>query len=381
VAKDFYEILGVAKDVTPADLKKAYRKLAVQYHPDKNQGDKAAEEKFKEISSAYEVLSDENKRAKYDRFGHDAYTSSGSGGGGGDPFDIFSQVFGGGGGGGGGGSIFDQIFGGGGGGGGRRNGPAAGDDLRFDMELTFEEAVFGVKKEVAVEKTECCDRCTGNGAEPGSKVVKCGYCKGAGQVTMAQGFFSIRQDCPKCQGRGESFEKKCNTCSGKGAVRRKKNISVTVPAGVNTGNRMRVRGEGDAGMRGGPVGDLYVIMHVKNHEIFVRKDEDIECEVPISFATAAIGGTIEVPTLDGRANLKVSPGTQSGTVMRMRGKGVASLQGHGRGDQLVKVIVEVPTNLNDEQREALQAFAEACGDTAHPMKESFFEKAKRWFAG
>ena len=378
MAKDFYETLGVSKDSTQSEIKKAYRKLALKYHPDKNQGDKEAESKFKEISAAYEVLSDENKRSKYDRFGHDAYTQSGGGGaGGGDPFDIFSQVFGGGG---GGSSIFDQLFGGGGGGG-RRQGPIPGDDLRYDMELTFEEAVFGCKKEVNLPKSESCDSCKGSGAEPGSKVIKCGYCKGAGQVTMAQGFFSVRQECPKCHGRGDSFEKECKKCHGGGTVRKKKKISITVPEGVNNGNRMRVRGEGDAGTKGGPPGDLYVIMHVKEHDIFKRRDEDIECDIPISFATATLGGSIEVPTLDGRANLKIAPGTQSGTVLRMRGKGVKSLHGGSRGDQHVRVIVEIPTNLNSEQKDALEAFAEACGDTVHPMKDSFFEKAKRWFAG
>ena len=381
MAKDYYETLGVSKDSTGSEIKKAYRKLALKYHPDKNQGDKEAEDKFKEISVAYEVLGDEDKRAKYDRFGHEAYTQGGAGGysGGGDPFDIFSQVFGGGG---GGSSIFDSLFGGGGGGG-RSNGPVPGNDLRYDMELTFEEAVFGCKKEIEVSKSETCDRCKGKGAEPGSKIVKCGYCKGAGQVTMAQGFFSIRQDCPKCHGKGETIEKKCNTCSGTGTKRKKKKISLTVPAGVDTGNRMRVQGEGDAGSRGGPAGDLYVIMHVKEHEIFNRNHEDVECEIPISFAKAVLGGQIEVPTLDGKANLTIKPGTQSGTVMRMRGKGIKFLRDGGgrRGDQYVKVIVEVPTNLNAEQKEALTAFAEACGDTVHPMKESFFEKARRWFAG
>ena len=381
MSQDFYATLGVSKDSSQSEIKKAYRKLALKYHPDKNQGNTEAEDKFKEISSAYEVLSDENKRSKYDRFGHDAYTQSGGGGGGGgDPFDIFSQVFGGGGGGGGGSSIFDQLFGGGGGGG-RRQGPIPGDDLRFDMELTFEEAVFGCKKEVSLPKSENCDSCKGSGAEPGSKIVKCGYCKGAGQVTMAQGFFSVRQECPKCSGRGESCEKQCRKCSGGGTLRKKKKISITVPEGVNTGNRMRVRGEGDAGAKGGPSGDLYVIMHVKEHDIFKRRDEDIECDIPISFATATLGGSIEVPTPDGRANLKIAPGTQSGTILRMRNKGVKSLQGSSRGDQNVRVIVEIPTNLNLDQKNALEAFAETCGDTVHPMKDSFFEKAKRWFAG
>lgn len=383
MAKDFYQVLGVSRDASQNDIKKAYRKLALKYHPDKNQGDKEAESKFKEISAAYEVLSDENKRSKYDRFGHDAFVNSGGGSAaGGDPFDIFSQVFGGGSG--GGSSIFDQLFGGGGGGGGggsRRRGPAPGADLRFDLELTFEEAVFGCKKKIKLTKSETCGTCKGNGAEPGSKIIKCSYCKGAGQVTMTQGFFSVRQECPQCHGGGESFEKKCGTCDGHGAVRKKKDISVTVPEGVDTGNRMRVRGEGDAGARGGPSGDLYVIMHVREHDIFTRKDNDIQCEVPISFATATLGGSIEVPTLYGRANLKIAPGTQSGTVLRMRGKGIKSLHGGSRGDQHVRVVVEIPTNLNLEQQNALEAFAEACGDTVHPMKDSFIEKAKRWFAG
>jgi len=379
MSADYYELLGVAKGSTPTEIKKAYRKLALKYHPDKNQGDKEAEDKFKEISSAYEVLSDEDKKARYDRLGHAAYTSSGGGGGGGggDPFDIFSQVFGGGG---GGGSIFDQLFGGGGGGG-RRGGPVPGDDLRFDMELTFEEAVFGAKKEIDVSKTENCTRCSGKGAEPGSKVVTCNTCKGHGQVTMAQGFFSVRQDCPKCQGLGKSFEKTCNSCRGGGSVRKKKKISITVPAGVNTGTRMRVRDEGDAGQKGGPPGDLYVIMHVQPHELFKREGDDILCEIPISFAKAALGGPLEVPTLEGRANLKIPPGTQSGAVFRLRGKGVQAVHGSRRGDQHVKVIVEVPTNLNTEQEEALQAFADSCGESVHPMKESFFDKAKRFFAG
>ena len=380
MSQDYYELLGVSKSSTPTEIKKAYRKLAIKYHPDKNQGDKEAENKFKEISSAYEVLSDEQKKARYDRLGHAAYTSSGGGGGagGGDPFDIFSQVFGGGGGG-AGGSIFDQLFGGGGGG--RRGGPIPGDDLRYDMELTFEEAVFGAKKEIEVTKEETCGRCNGNGAEPGSKIVTCGYCKGSGQVTMAQGFFSVRQDCPKCQGRGKTFEKTCNSCRGTGSLRKKKKISINIPAGVNTGTRMRVSGEGDAGSKGGPPGDLYVIMHVSPHEIFKRDDNDILCEVPISFAKAALGGSIEVPTMEGLANLKIPAGTQSASVFRLRGKGVKSVHGSSRGDQHVKVIVEVPSNLNSDQQEALQAFADSCGESVHPMKESFFDKAKRFFAG
>ena len=379
---DYYEVLGVTKSSTPSEIKKAYRKLALKYHPDKNQGNKEAEDKFKEISSAYEVLSDENKRDRYDRMGHAAYTSGGAsaGAGGGDPFDIFSQVFGGGGGG-AGGSIFDQLFGGAGGGGGRRQGPMPGDDLRHDLELTFEEAAFGVKKEIEVTKTESCGRCAGKGAEPGSKIVTCGTCRGQGQVTMAQGFFSVRQDCPKCQGRGKTFEKACNSCRGSGSLRKKKKISITIPAGVNTGTRMRVRDEGDAGLRGGPPGDLYVIMHVKEHDLFQRDGDDILCEVPISFAKAALGGSIEVPTLEGRANLRIPAGTQSGAVFRLRGKGVKAVNSNYHGDQHVKVIVEIPTNLNDEQKEALQAFADSCGESVHPMKEGFFDKAKRFFAG
>ena len=379
----FYDLLGVGKDATAAELKKAYRKLAVKYHPDKNPGDKEAEEKFKEISTAYDTLSDENKRRRYDQVGHEAYVNGGMGGGGGggaDPFDIFSQFFGGGGG--GGGSVFDSIFGGGGGGGGRRNGPIPGDDIRFEVTIDFNEAVFGTEKTIEVPRNVNCTRCGGKGAEPGSKVTTCGTCQGSGQVTMSQGFFSVRQDCPHCQGTGKKIEKKCTSCHGHGLKREKKKIKVKIPAGVDNGNRIRVPGAGDDGMRGGPAGDLYVFVRVKEHEIFDRDGDDILCEIPIQFSKATLGGKLEVPTVDGKANLTVQPGTQSGSVFRLRGKGVQNVRGYGRGDQLVKLIVEVPKKLNTKQKEALEAFAEACGEeNVHPLEDSFWDKAKKFFAG
>ena len=376
---DYYSVLGVSKESTPQEIKKAYRKLAIKYHPDKNPDNKEAEEKFKELSAAYEVLSDENKRAQYDRYGHDAYVNGMSGGGGGgagiNPFDIFSEVFGGG----GGGGIFDSIFGGGGGG--RRNGPRQGDNIRVGVEISFHDAVFGCEKVVEVPKTENCDRCSGNGAEPGSNVVTCSYCNGAGEVNMTQGFFSIRQGCPKCQGSGKEIEKKCNKCRGNGIVRRKKKVSVKIPEGVDHGMTVRVKGEGEAGTNGGPSGNLHVQIVVGDHEIFERDEDNINCDFPVSFATASLGGNLEVPTLKGKAKLKIPAGTQSGTKFRLRGKGVKNIHGHGYGDQIVRVIVEVPTNLNAEQKEALTKFAETCNEEVHPMRESFLERAKRFFAG
>lgn len=382
----FYELLGVGKDATAAELKKAYRKLAVKYHPDKNPGDKAAEEKFKEISTAYDTLTDDNKRRRYDQIGHEAYVNGGGGGGGGgaDPFDIFSQFFGGGGGGGGqGGSVFDSIFGGGGGGGGsRRSSAVPGDDIRHEVTISFEEAVFGSEKTLEVLRSISCTRCSGKGAEPGSKVSTCGTCQGVGQVNMSQGFFTVRQDCPHCHGSGKKIEKPCTDCRGHGLKREKKKIKVKIPAGVDNGNRIRVPGAGDDGLRGGPAGDLYVFVRVKDHSIFERDGDDILCEIPIQFAKATLGGKLEVPTVDGKANLTVQPGTQSGAVFRLRGKGVQNVRGYGRGDQMVKLIVEVPTKLNQAQKDALEAFSEACGgEDVHPMEDSFWDKAKKFFAG
>lgn len=382
MSKDFYEILGVGRSAGADEIKKAYRKLAVKYHPDKNPDDKEAEDRFKEISQAYEVLSNQEKKAQYDRVGHDAYTRKGGGGGYGggaggfDPFDIFAQAFGGGGGFGGG--IFDSFFGGGGGGR-SANGPQQGNDLRYDLEIGFEEAVFGVEKSINIPRTVSCQPCGGKGAEPGTKITTCSTCRGAGQVTVSQGFFSVRQTCPACNGAGQVPEKKCSKCGGEGRVKSRQDIKLNIPAGVNTGSRLRVSGEGEAGLRGGPAGDLYVVMHVKDHPMFEREGDDIHCKVPVDFVTAALGGQIEVPTISGMTKIKVAQGTQNDTVLRLREKGVPSVRGRGRGDHFVHLFVEVPQSLNKEQKELLLKFQESCESKENlPLVQRFMEKVKQW---
>ncbi|MGF1450789.1 MAG: molecular chaperone DnaJ [Opitutales bacterium] len=378
--RDYYEVLGVSRDVGEADLKKAYRKLAVKYHPDKNPGDAKAEEKFKEVSEAYDVLKDPDKRSAYDRFGHAAFEGGGGsprGGAGGyggfhDPMDIFREVFGGGGGGGGG--IFEEFFGGGG-----RGGPARGDDLRYDMEISLEEAAKGTDKEISYRRQKPCGRCDGNGAEPGSNKRTCPTCGGQGRVIRSQGFFEMRQTCPSCGGAGQTIDSPCSTCGGSGRQLETTKLKVKVPPGVDTGSKLRSVGNGEAGMAGGTPGDLFIVLHVKDHEIFERQDKNLFCLIPIKFTVAALGGAIEVPTLDGRANLKIPAGTQSGTTFRLRGKGMPDLRGGPPGDQLVRVEIEVPKKLSGKQRESLEHFAEACGDADNPVAESFFEKAKKWF--
>lgn len=373
MAKDYYDILGVSRSATQDEIKKAYRKLAVKYHPDKNPGDKEAEDKFKEVSEAYEVLGDEDKRKQYDQFGHDAFTNKqGAPGGGpaGDPFDIFSQVFG--------GSMFDEFFGGGGGG--RRTRQQRGSDLRYDMEVNFEDAVFGTDTTVQIPRAEACSGCGGSGAAPGTSTKTCPHCRGAGQVTMSQGFFSVRQACPYCRGQGETIESPCSTCGGEGRVQSRKRIQIHIPAGVDTGSRLRVPGEGEAGPRGAPAGDLYVVIHVKPHDLFRRDGSDVHCDIPIPFTKAALGGMVKVPTLSGTAEIKVPAGTQHGTVFRLRGKGVPSVRGSGRGDQLVHVIVEVPTKLNADQRQKLEEFEKATSEDTYPRLKKFLKKAKRFFS-
>jgi len=378
--EDYYELLGVSRDVSEEDLKKAYRKKAVQYHPDKNPGNKEAEEMFKKVSEAYEVLKDPDKRAAYDRFGHAAFAQGGAGprpgsataGGFHDPFDIFREVFGG-----SGGSIFEEFFGGGGGGAG--DGAREGADLRYDIELSLEEAARGVEKEISFRKLATCTRCHGSGAEPGSKRVPCPTCRGAGQVTTSRGFFTVRQVCPTCHGNGTRIEKPCHECRGEGRVNQTAKLNVRVPPGVDTGSKLRSAGNGEAGVGGGPAGDLYIVIHVKEHEIFERQGDDLFCEIPVKFTLAALGGTIEVPTLSGKASLKIPAGTQTGTTFRLKNRGMPGLRSGQPGDQLVRVQVEVPTHLNADQRKKLEDFAIACGDADEPVGRSFFEKAKKFF--
>ncbi len=383
--EDYYELLGVAKNVSDEDLKKAYRKKAVQYHPDKNPGSKEAEDMFKKIGHAYEVLKDPEKRAAYDRYGHAAFEGpgaaarrgpGGAGGGFHDPFDIFREVFGGAGGGGGGG-IFDEMFGGGGGGG--REAGRDGADLRYDLEISLEEAARGTEKEISFRKAMACERCDGSGAEPGSKRTTCQTCRGAGQIRRSGGIITFTQTCPTCGGAGTRIEKPCTACRGEGRVPKTTKLNVRIPAGVDTGSRLRSAGNGEAGAAGGAMGDLYIVLSVRDHEIFERQGQDLFCEIPIKFTLATLGGTIEVPTLFGKASLKIPPGTQSGTTFRLRGKGMPSLRGGAQGDQLVRVHVEVPASLSSEQRRILEEFARVSGDADEPVAKSFFDKAKKFF--
>jgi molecular chaperone DnaJ len=380
---DFYETLGVSRDATADELKKAYRKLAVKYHPDKNPDDAASEAKFKEVSEAYDSLKDPDKRAAYDRYGHAAFQggagrAGGGGGGGHDPFDMFREAFGGRGGGGGGGGIFEEFFGGGGGGGGQ-SGAAHGSDLRYDLEITLEEASNGAEKEIRYRRPVECKNCSGSGAEPGSRKVTCPTCGGAGQVTSNRGFISFRQVCPGCNGAGQTIEKPCNSCHGEGRSTETSTVKVRIPAGVATGSKLRSSGKGEAGQMGGQAGDLYIIVHVKEHELFERHDHDLFCEVPIKFTLAALGGSINVPTLFAKGTLKIPAGTQTGTTFRLRGQGMPHIRGSGKGDLLIRVQVEVPTKLSSEQKIKLEDYAEACGDPANPMSESFVAKAKKFF--
>lgn len=375
--RDYYEILGVSRSATQEEVKKAYRKLAVKFHPDKNPGDPTAEEKFKELGEAYDVLMDANKRAAYDQYGHAAFAQGNAGAarGGGfhDPFDIFREVFGQ-----GGGGIFEQFFGGGVGQA-DREGRQRGSDLRYDMQITLEEAAFGCEKEIELSKLDGCGVCSGSGAEPGSHSSRCPTCGGRGQVISSRGFFQVSQTCPRCRGTGQIIEKPCKNCHGEGRVENRSRIKIKIPAGIEDGSRLRSSRNGEAGIRGGGPGDLYVVIHVKEHTVFQREEENLYCEVPISFVTAALGGEVRVPTLEGKASLKAPAGTQSGTVFRLRGKGIPSLNSSSRGDLLVTAVVEVPTKLNAAQKKKLEEFAASCGEENAPMHKSFFEKAKEFF--
>src|SRR6201993_711261 len=336
--RDYYEVLGVQRSSTSEEVKRAYRKLAVQFHPDKNPNDPHAEEKFKEIGEAYDVLMDADKRAAYDRFGHAAFSQGGATFRGGfhDPFDIFREVFG------GGGGIFESFFGGGV----STEDGQRGSDLRYDMQITLEEAAFGAEKEIEVRNLDTCGKCGGSGAEPGSRAINCPTCGGRGQVISTRGFFQVSQTCPRCRGLGEIVEKPCRQCDGEGRVEKPTRIKLRVPAGIADGSRLRSSKNGEAGIRGGQHGDLYVVIHIKEHKIFQREEDNLYCEVPIPFSVAALGGELPVPTLEGKAQIKIPAGTQSGQIFKLRGKGIKHVNGRDHGDLLARVIVEVPTRLN-----------------------------------
>lgn len=371
--RDYYDVLGVAKDVTGKDLKKAYRRVAMKFHPDRNPDDKEAEEKFKECAEAYEVLSDDQKRAAYDQYGHAGIEGMGGmgGGGGAQGFGNFSDIFG---------DVFGDIFGGAGGPGGGRGGPARGSDLRYNMDLSLEDAVKGVSKEIKIPSLVGCNTCDGSGAKKGTKPTQCSTCGGIGQVRMQQGFFSVQQTCPNCHGRGSIITDPCGDCHGQGKIEKTKTLSVKIPPGVDTGDRIRLAGEGEAGDMGGPAGDLYVQVNVREHEIFQRDGKNLYCEVPISFTDAALGGELEVPTLDGRVKLKVPAETQTGKLFRLRGKGVAPVRGGSVGDLLCRVAVETPVNLTAKQKDLLKELQETMsGGKNSPKQSSWFDGMKNFF--
>src|SRR5437773_3064666 len=372
--RDYYEVLGVARGAPEGEIKRAYRKLAVKFHPDKNPDDPHAEEKFKELGEAYDVLIDVDKRAAYDRFGHAAFSQGAAGFGGGlhDPFDMFREVFGG-----GSGGIFESFFGGAGGG--RAEERQRGSDLRYDMQITLEEAAFGTEKEIEIRKLDTCDQCNGSGAEQGSRSINCPTCGGRGQVISSRGFFQVSQTCPRCRVARQIIEKPCHKCGGEGRVENSSRIKLKIPAGIGSGSRLRSSRKGEAGIRGGPPGDLYVVLHIKEHPVFQRDEDDLYCEVPISFPLAALGGEVPVPTLEDKANVKIPAGTQSGQIFKLRGKGVVNVEGRGRGDLLARAIVEVPTRLNSEQRRKLEEFSALVGEDNTPLHKRFFDRAKDFF--
>ena len=374
--QDYYEALGVSRDADHDEIKKAYRKLAMKYHPDRNPDDKAAEQKFKEVNEAYEVLKDEEKRAAYDRFGHAAFEQGGPGAGGfgGGGFEGFGGGFA---------DIFEEMFGGGGFGGGRgRGGPeqtGRGSDLRFNMDITLEDAFHGKSTEIRVPTSVQCDVCHGSGAKEGSQPVTCSTCSGTGRVRSQQGFFTVERTCPSCHGQGKVIKDPCSNCSGSGRVHKEKTLSVSIPAGVETGTRIRLSGEGEAGLRGGPAGDLYIFINVRPHRIFQREGANIHVRVPVPMTTAALGGSVEVPTVDGhRARINIPSGTQSGQQFRLRAKGMSMLRTTSRGDMFVELTVETPVNLTKKQKDLLEEFRAEGGDESSHSPESggFFSKVK-----
>jgi molecular chaperone DnaJ len=364
--KDYYELLGVSKDASEADLKKAFRQLAMKYHPDRNSGNKASEEKFKEINEAYSCLSDPSKRANYDRYG----SAEGPGGAGYGPFasgagfgDVFEDIFG---------DLFGAF------GGQRRQRPTKGGDLRYDLAITLSEAVFGTEKTIEFPRLDECEECKGSGSEPGKQPVVCPSCKGAGQVRFQQGFFNVSKTCGKCYGAGKIIANPCKTCKGKGKVEKMKSFSVKIPAGVDSGSRLKIYGEGEPGLYSGPKGDLYIVLNVQEHPFFKREGTEIFCEVPVSFPQAALGAEIEVPSLDGTSKIKIPAGTPSGRLFYLKGKGAPRVGGHQRGNQVVKIYIDVPKKLTPRQKELLEEFASINGDE---VSKSFKEKLKDLFSG
>lgn len=372
--RDYYEVLGVQKGAAKDDIKKAYRKLAMQFHPDRNPNNPEAEAKFKEASEAADVLLDDDKKSRYDQFGHAGVNGQGGGGGGfqgsGD-FGDFGDIFG---------DIFGDMLGGGrrrGGGGGRSRG-RPGDDLQMGIDIDFAEAAFGCEKTISLTKNVKCETCTGTGAKAGSSPSTCDYCNGHGEVRRQQGFFTVSSTCPKCNGTGQMIKDPCQTCSGAGKKKKKVDLQVKIPAGIDQGQRLKLSNEGDAGTLGGPNGDLYVVINIKQHEIFERDEFDVHCTVPISFSQAALGAEMEVPTLSGKVALKIPAGTQAGVKMRLKGKGIQRLGGYGLGDQIVTIHVETPTKLSGEQKELFKRLSEV-ENQSNPMSRGFFDKVKDLF--
>ncbi len=370
--RDYYDILGVNRDASEDDLKKAYRKLAMKYHPDRNPDNPKAEEHFKEAKEAYETLSDSQKRAAYDQYGHSAFEAGGMGGG--NPFGAGAGA--------GGfdfGDIFGDIFGGGRG----RSQAHRGADLRYNLEVTLEEAARGTQKQIRIPTMAECDTCHGSGAKPGTSASTCSTCGGHGQVRMQQGFFSIQQTCPRCHGSGKQISSPCTTCHGSGRVKQHKTLEIKIPAGIDTGMRLRHSGHGEAGSNGAPSGDLYVEIHIKPHAVFQRDGDDLHCEMPISFATAALGGEIEIPTLDGKAGIKIPPETQSGKIFRLRGKGIKGMRTGTYGDLNCHVVVETPSNLTERQKELLREFehiSQQDSERHSPRHKSWMSKVKEFFS-
>jgi len=365
--RDYYEVLGVNRDASEEEIKKAYRKLAMQHHPDRNPDNAKAEDNFKEAKEAYEVLSDQEKRAAYDRFGHQATEGMAGGAGGAGFNDAF-------------GDIFSEIFGGGRG----RSNVYRGADLRYNLEISLEEAARGSETKIRIPTLETCEPCNGTGAKPGTEPTTCPTCQGQGQVRIQQGFFSLQQTCPRCAGAGKVVRDPCTNCSGAGRVKKQKTLSVKIPAGVDEGDRIRLTGEGEAGVNGGPPGDLYVVVRLRPHSVFQREENDLHCEMPVSFTTAALGGEIEIPTLEGSAKIKIPAETQSGKVFRLRGKGIKGVRTNTFGDLLCHVVVETPVNLTSRQRELLlelEAINQEESGRHDPKAKNWFDKVKEFFEG